>query len=154
MSLLTSLKKLVLLELWSVTVPYDTLAALSCLTSLTIDSSQSQPSMLMLPAVTSLQLLSVHMSTPSISQAWPFAPQYSALSGLSRLELHDVENVTSEQLQSLSAFTALQHFSVRGKQDRKLEGTGYQHWRNLISWNELRALTGLKHLEFGDHRSP
>ncbi|DBA94768.1 TPA: hypothetical protein ACH3X1_002314 [Trebouxia sp. C0004] len=42
MSLLTNLKSLVLKEVWGVTVPYDTLAALSSLTSLSIDTSQSQ----------------------------------------------------------------------------------------------------------------
>ncbi len=153
MSLLTNLKSLTLTELWAVTVPYDTLgSSLSSLTALSLDTSQSQRSMQLLPAVTSLQHLTVTSLYPSISQFWPFGAAYSAWSALSRLELYDVDDITREQLASLSLSRALQHLVVRGKQQKGPEG--YQHWRIIIEWEELKALTGVKHLELIniDHR--
>ena len=148
MSLLTNLKSLVLKELWGVTVPYDTLAALSSLTSLSIDTSQSQHSLQLLPAVTSLQSLSIHFITPSMSAAWPFGPQYSALQSLSRLKLCNVEGVSSEQLQSLPAFAALQHLVLKGVD--KGDEPGKACWAKSRSWHELKALTNVKHLELID----
>jgi len=148
MSLLTNLKSLVLKELWGVTVPYDTLAALSGLTSLSIDTSQSQHSLQLLPAVTSLHSLSIHCISPHISAAWPFGPQYSALQSLSRLKLCDVDGVSNEQLQSLSAFAALQHLVLKGLDDG--DDSSKACWSQSPSWHDLKALTGVKHLELID----
>lgn len=148
MSLLTNLKSLVLKELWGVTVPYDTLTALSSLTSLSIDTSQSQDSLQLLPAVTSLHSLSIYLITPHISEAWPFGPQYSALQSLSRLKLCDVDGVTNEQLQSLTAFAALQHLVLKGLDQG--DDSGKACWSKSRSWHELQGLTRVMHLELVD----
>lgn len=157
MSLLTNLKRLVLKELWGVIVPYDALAGLSGLTSLSIDTSQSQHSLQLLPAVTSLHSLSIQCISPHISAAWPFGPQYSALQSLSRLKLCDVDGVSTEQLQNLSAFAALQHLVLKGLDDGDNSSKACwskAFWSKSQSWDELKALTGVKHLELIDIRLP
>lgn len=148
LSLLTNLRSLTLKQIWGVGVPYQALASLSYLTALHIDTSQEQKCLFTLPAcLTGLHSLSVECTRPSISFFLPASSQYTALTALTVLSLTEVEDVSSEALASLTSFRHVEHLSIKG---RDLGEAGGQVWPETHDWQQITALTAVKHLEL-DH---
>ena len=85
-----------------------------------------------MPAVTSLKHLSVHGATPSISEFLPVGRNFAALSCITTLEVTQLEEVTFEDLASLTAsFCQLQKLCIRGKVCGEV---GREHWPRPHAW--------------------